>query len=67
MYLCEQEVKVKRGKKVHMFRPSHMTKMAAMLIQIKTLRNFLLQNHLADFLQTWYVAFVEMVLKSLYK
>ena len=34
----------KRGKKVYIFRPGHMTKMAAMLIYGKNLKNFLLQN-----------------------
>ena len=35
----------------------HMTYMAAMPIyMVKTLKNLLLQNHLTDDLETWYVA-----------
>ena len=47
----------KGGKKVHIFRPGHMTMMADMPIyNIKTLKNLLLQNHCADCLETRYVA-----------
>ena len=33
----------------------------------KTLKNLLLQNHWADYLETWYVASGTVVLQSLYK
>ena len=33
---------------------------------IKTLKN-LLKNHYASFLETWYVAFIGLVLQSVYK
>ena len=39
------------GNKVDIFRPGHMTKMAAMLYMVKTLKNFH-QNHRADCLET---------------
>ena len=34
---------------------------------VKNLKNLLLQNHWADCLETWYVAFGKLVLYSLYK
>ena len=43
-----------------------MIKMAAMPIYDENLENILLQNHLADSLETWYVAFGELVLLNLY-
>ena len=45
----------KGGKKVYIFSPGHMTKMAALRIYGKNLENFL-QNHWAYCLETWYVA-----------
>ena len=54
------------GKKVHIFRPGHMTKMTAMSIYGKNLKNLLLQNHCADCFGTWYVASKELVLPNIY-
>ena len=42
------------GTKVCINGPGHMTKMAA-IFMVKTLKNLLLQNRLADFHETWYV------------
>ena len=50
------------GKKVYIFRPAHMTKMDAMPIYGKNLKNVLLHNHQANCLETWYVALREIVL-----
>ena len=47
--------------------PGHMTKMAAMLIYGKTLKNLLLQNQLTDDLETWYVALSKQILPRLFK
>ena len=47
--------------KVYIFGPDHMTKMAAMPIYGKTLKH-LLQNHRADYLETYYGAFWTLVL-----
>ena len=48
--------------------PGHMTKMAAMPIYGKKhLKNVLLQNRLADFQKTWYVASGTPANHSLYK
>ena len=44
------------GTKVYINSPGHMTKMAAMPIYGKNLKNLLLQNRRADFHETWYVA-----------
>ena len=45
------------GEKVYIFGPGHMTKIAAMPIYVKNLKkNLLLRNHLADCLETLYVA-----------
>ena len=44
------------GTKVCINGLGHMTKMAAMPIYGKTLKNLLLQNRQADFHETWYVA-----------
>ena len=52
----------KRGKKINIFGPGHMTKMAAIPIYAKNLKNLLLQNHLANFLETEYEAFGELVI-----
>ena len=51
----------KGGKNVYLFRPGHMTKMAAMPIYGKTIKS-LLQNHWADCLETWYVVLGKLVL-----
>ena len=52
------------GKKVYINGPGHLTKMTAML---KTLKNLLLQNLLANCLETWQVASGSVLLQSLYK
>ena len=52
----------KRGKKIYIFCPGHITKMATLPIYGKNLKNLLLQNHQADCLETWYVASGELVL-----
>ena len=57
----------KGGKNVYIFGQGHMTKMAAMPVYGKYLKNLLLQNHSADCLKTWNVAFEENVFLSLYK
>ena len=44
-----------------------MAKLAAMPIYGKTFKKFLLQNHWAYCLETWYVASRDLVLESLYK
>ena len=56
------------GTKVYINGPGHMTKMAATAIYIvKTFKNLLLQNRLADFHETWYVASGTPAHHSLYK
>ena len=55
------------GTKVCINGPGHMTKIAAMPIYSKNLKNLLLQNRLADFHETWYVAFGTPAHHSLYK
>ena len=45
----------------------HMTKMAAMPIYGKTLKNLLLRNQEADDLDTWYAASGARVLSNLFK
>ena len=47
--------------------PGHMTKMAAMPIYGKNLKNRLLQNQKADDLETWYAALGAQVLSYLFK
>ena len=47
--------------------PGHMTKMAAMPIYGKNLKNLLLRNQRADDLETWYAALGAQVLRSLFK
>ena len=47
--------------------PCHMTKMAAMPIYGKNLKNLLLRNQKTDDLETWYAAFGAQVLPSLFK
>ena len=44
------------GTKVYINGPGHMTKMAAMPIYGKKLKNLLLQNHKSYDLETWHVA-----------
>ena len=58
----------KEGKTVYIFGPGHMTEIATIPIYRhgKHLKNLLLQNHLADCLETWYVASGELVLYTLY-
>ena len=53
----------KEGKKVYIFCLIHMTKMAAKPIY----GNLFLQNHLADCIETWYIASWDLVLLKLYK
>ena len=55
------------GKKFYINGPGHMTKMAAMHIYGKNLKNLLLQNRRADFHKTWYVASGTPAHHSLYK
>ena len=52
----------KEGKKIYIFGPGHMTKMATMPIYGKNVKNLLLQNHLVDCFETWYVASGELIL-----
>ena len=54
------------GTKVYINVPGHMTKMAAMPIYGKTLKN-LLQNQKSYDLETWHVASGIQALQSLYK
>ena len=54
------------GTKVCINGPGHMTKMAAMPIYGKNLKNLLLQNQRADFHETWYVASGNPAHHSLY-
>ena len=56
-----------RGTKVYINGPNHMTKMAAMPIYGKNLKNLLLQNQIFYDLETWHVASGTEVLRSLYK
>ena len=52
----------KGGKKIYIFCPGHITKMATLPIYGKNLKNLLLQNHQADCLETWYVASGDLIL-----
>ena len=45
----------------------HMTKMAARPYMVKTLKNLLLRNQMADDLETWYAASGARILSSLFK
>ena len=47
--------------------PGHMTKMAAMPLYGKTLKNLLLRNQKADDLETWYAASGARVLPHLFQ
>ena len=55
------------GKKVYINGQGHMTKMAAMAINRKNLKNLLLQNHKANDFETWCEASVTEALQNLYK
>ena len=55
------------GTKVYIDGPGHMTKMAAMPIYGKDLKNLLLQNYESYDLETWHVASGTQALQSLYK
>ena len=55
------------GTKRYINCPGHMTKMAAMPIYGKTLKNLLLQNQKSYDLETWHVASGTQALQSLYK
>ena len=55
------------GTKVCINGPGHMTKMAAMPIYGKNLKNLLLQNQKSYDLETWHVASGTQALQSLYK
>ena len=55
------------GKRVYKNGPGHMTKMTAMPIYGKNLRNILLQNQKSDDPETWHVASGTQALQSLYK
>ena len=55
------------GTKVCSNGPGHMTKMATMPIYGKNLKNLLLQNQMADDLESWYAALGAQVLSSLFK
>ena len=54
------------GTKVFSNDPGHMTKMAAMPINGKNLKNLLLRNQKTDDLETWYAASASRVLPSLF-
>ena len=56
-----------RRKFIFINRPGHMTKMAAMPIYGKNLKNLLFQNQKAYDLETWHVASGTQALQSLYK
>ena len=55
------------GMKVYSNGPGHMTKMAAMPIYGKNLKNLLFWSQKADDLETWYTAFCARVLPSSFK
>ena len=55
------------GTKVCSNDQGHVTKMAAMPIYGKNLKNLLLRNQKADDLETWYAALGAHVLPSLFK
>ena len=55
------------GTKVYINGPGHMTKIAAMPIYGKNLKNLLLQNQKSYDLETWHVALGTQALQSLYK
>ena len=55
------------GTKVCSNGPGYITKMAAMPIYNKNLKNLLIRNQKADDLETWYEASGARVLQSLFK
>ena len=55
------------GTKVYMNGPGHMTKMAAMPIYGKNLKNLLFQNQTSYDLETWHVASGTQTLQSFYE
>ena len=55
------------GTKVCSNGPGHMTKMAAIPIYVKNLKNLLLQNKKAADLESWYAASGARILPSLFK
>ena len=55
------------GTKVYINGPGHMTKMAAMPIYGKNLKNLLLQSQKSYDFETWHVASGTQALQSLYK
>ena len=55
------------GTKVYSNGPDHLTKMAAMPIYGKNLKNLLFQNQKADYLETWYSASGARFLPSMFK
>ena len=56
-----------RGTKVCSNGPGHMTKMAAMPIYDKNIKDTFLWNRKADGLETWYTALSTQVLSRLFK
>ena len=55
------------GTKVSSNGPGHMTKMAAMPIYDKNLKNLLLRNQKTNDLETWYAASSARVIPNLFK
>ena len=55
------------GTKVYINCPGHITKMAAMPIHGKNLKNLLLQSQKSYDLETWHVALGTQALQSSYK
>ena len=55
----------KGGKKVYIFSPGHVTKIATMPIDGKAFKNLFLQNYWADCLETCCVAFGDLVLQRI--
>ena len=56
-----------KGERVYINGPGHMTKMAAIPIYGKNLKNLIFQNQMSYDLETWHVALVTQALQSLYK
>ena len=56
----------KKRKQVYIFGLWHMTKIASMPIYGKNIKHPLLENYIIYCLETWYVAFVGLVLQHLY-
>ena len=54
-------------KKAYLNGPGHLTKMAAMPIYGKNIKNFLLLNQKADYLESLYAALGTRVLPKLFK